>query len=289
MSKTVLVTGATGFIGRALLARLRAEGRDVLAIGSAQGDIGDPATLRALGRNQVGHVVHLAGRTYVPESWGDPRGFLETNVRGTLNVLEFCRDAGASLTFLSAYLYGVPGRLPIAEDAPRRPNNPYALSKHLAEEACRFYADHYKLAVTVLRPFNVYGPGQADRFLVPTVLRQVLRAQEIEVLDLKPRRDWLYVEDLVDAMSAACHAPSGYNVYNLGSGASHSVAELIRIVQDVAKTRLPVRSKATVRDNEIDDTVADIGRARAGLKWAPRTTLEEGVRLCLEAMSGKKE
>ncbi len=288
MSDTVLVTGATGFIGRPLLARLQADGLNVVGIGSAQGDIGNPQTLHALRGRRIGHVVHLAGRTYVPESWTDPQGFLETNLRGTLNVLEFCRESSASLTFLSAYLYGVPDRLPIAEDAPRRPNNPYALSKHLAEEACRFYANHYGLAVTVLRPFNVYGPGQPERFLVPTVLRQVLQTQAIEIQDATPRRDWLFVDDLVDAIVAVGRNPTGYNVYNLGSGVSHSVAELIKIAQDVAKTDLPVRSKAVARDNEIDDTVADIEKARAGLQWAPRISLTEGIQRCLEAMDGNR-
>jgi len=287
VTETVLVTGATGFIGKPLVARLRADGQDVVAIGSAQGDITDPATLRPLANRRIRHVVHLAGRTYVPESWDDPQAFFHTNAGGTLNVLQLCRAAGASLTFLSAYIYGIPERLPIAEDAPARPNNPYALSKHFAEEACRFYAEHFEVAVTVLRPFNVYGPGQSDRFLIPKVLQQILRAKEIEILDLKPRRDWLFVEDLVDAVAAARRAPSGYNVYNLGSGVSHSVEELIQLIQEVTNTHLPVRSKTAQRENEIDDTVADIGKARVGLSWTPCVTLRDGIKRCLEAMNYK--
>lgn len=288
MSETVLVTGATGFIGKPLAARLRSEGFDVIAIGSAQGDIADPATLQALTGRGIRHVYHLAGRTYVPDSWIDPQAFFRTNTGGTLNALEFCRRAGASLTFLSAYLYGIPDRLPIAEDAPARPNNPYALSKHMAEDACRFYASHHGVAVTVLRPFNAYGPGQSERFLVPSILKQIIGAKAVQVLDLEPRRDWLYVADLVDAAVAAGRKRAGYNVYNIGSGSSLSVAELIRVAQEVAGTRLPVSSKATARANEIGDTVADSGKARAELGWSPRITIQEGIQRCLQAMSGNR-
>jgi GDP-4-dehydro-6-deoxy-D-mannose reductase len=288
VSDTVLVTGATGFIGKPLIKRLQGEGLNVIAIGSAQGDIADPATLRPFENRDVRYVVHLAGRSFVPESWTDPQGFLRTNVLGAFNVLEFCRRANASLTFMSAYLYGVPDRLPITEDAPALPNNPYALSKHLAEEVCRFYAAHFGIAVTVLRPFNVYGPGQPERFLVPSVLRQLLKAKGVEVLDLEPRRDWLYIDDLIDATAAARRGASGYNVYNLGSGVSTSVAELIRVAQEAAGTALPVTSKSAARVNEINDTVADIGKARTALGWSPRITLHEGIRRCLQAMSDKR-
>ena len=134
MSEKVLVTGATGFIGRALVRRLREDGREVIDLGSRDGDIRRRATLARFLDAGVRCVFHLAGRSFVPDSWTDPGGFLEINVLGTANALEFCRAAGAGLVFVSAYVYGEPEHLPIDESAPVRPNNPYAHSKHMAEQ-----------------------------------------------------------------------------------------------------------------------------------------------------------
>jgi len=284
MTEPVLVTGATGFIGRALVARLRRENREVLALGSAEGDIADPATLAPYRARKLACVFHLAGLTYVPQSWADPDAFRRTNVGGTERVLELCRSARAPLVFMSAYVYGVVARQPISEDLSPRPNNPYAESKLLAERACEAHASAHNLPVTVLRPFNVYGPGQAARFLIPSILEQISGGRAIEVLDLEPRRDWVFVDDVAEAAAVAAHKMNGCRVYNIGSGASVSVAELIDRIQALAHTRLPVRSKNQPRSQEIADTVADISRATRELGWRPAVPLDEGLRRCLEAM-----
>jgi len=286
VNNTVLITGATGFIGRPLAARLRGEGREVVAIGSAQGDIADPATLRPMADRGIGHVVHLAGRTYVPESWAAPRAFFDTNAGGTLNVLEFCRAAGASLTFLSAYLYGIPERLPIAEDAPVRPNNPYALSKHLAEEACRFYSAQHGVAVGIARVFNVFGPGQDARFLIPTILSQLQRDPAVEVRDLAPRRDYVYLDDAVDALAKLAAARPKMATYNVASGTSRSVGDIIAAFQAALGTRKPVIGKSDLRHNEIPEVIGDASRAAADLGWRPKVSFEQGAaRLVQESVA----
>ena len=129
----ILVTGAPGFIGRALCRSLRVCGHEVAQLSRSDGDISEPATLGQIG--PIKHVFHLAGRTFVPDSWKDPLGFHKANVIGTGNVLEYCRLQRARLTFISAYLYGLPDRFPVWELCAPRPNNPYALSKHLAERS----------------------------------------------------------------------------------------------------------------------------------------------------------
>ena len=288
MTSAILVTGATGFIGRALTVRLRAQGRSVIALGSADGDIREPATLRRWLGKDVGAVVHLAGRSFVPDSWQDPSAFIDVNAGGTSRVLEYCRAAGARLVFVSGYVYGVPESLPIPETAPVRPNNPYALSKSLAEIICCFDATHRGVAVTVMRPFNVYGPGQPEHFLIPKILRQLKAGTAIEVMDLGPRRDWVFVEDVVDALVAAvARGGDGYNVYNVGSGESHSVGDVIRVAQDAARTRLAVRSQQAVRPNELQDVVADISKAGRELHWQPRTRLAEGIERTLLSISDR--
>lgn len=287
MSGPVLVTGATGFIGRTLVERLRKEGLDVLALSSAHGDIADPATLAPYRGRDLAGVFHLAALTYVPASWKDPRAFERVNVGGTRNVLSLCAVARAPLVYMSAYVYGVVGSAPISEDVSPSPNNPYAESKLLAEEACRAHASASGVPVTVLRPFNVYGPGQPEQFLIPTILKQVLGGRAIEVADLEPRRDWVFADDVAEAAAAAAQKTGGYRVYNIGSGASVSVAELISRIQALAQTRLPVRSRKEHRDQEIADTVADISRAKRELGWSAAVSLDEGLRRCLEAMRNR--
>ena len=158
---------------------------------SADGDIADPHTLADL--PGAAQVFHLAARTFVPDSWRDPAGFVSANVLGSVNVLEYCRKHRAQLTFVSGYLYGKPRHLPISETSPPCPNNPYALSKHLAEQECAFYASEFGLPVTVIRPFNVFGPGQKSHFLIPAIVRQLFGSKAIVVKDLEPRRDYIYL------------------------------------------------------------------------------------------------
>ena len=272
---SILVTGAGGFIGSAVCRSLRRDGHAVAELSREAGDIAERATLENVGAVQ--HVFHLAGRTFVPDSWKDPLEFQRVNVLGTTNVLEFCRARGSRLTYISAYLYGVPETLPVSEACALRPNNPYALSKCLAEQVCAFYAKHNDVEVTVLRPFNVYGPGQKAHFLIPQILRDVKERKAVRVKDLDPRRDYVYIDDLVDALGKTLDGPRGYNVLNIGSGSSISVRELIAVVQAVARTELPVFSEGKVRPNEIDDVYADIHKARTLLGWSPSVTLRQGI------------
>lgn len=280
----ILVTGASGFIGSALCPALRLKNHEVETLQSRDGDIADATTLERIG--PVQHVIHLAGRTFVPDSWKEPAAFQKTNVLGTANVLEFCRTRGARLTFVSAYLYGAPERLPVSEDCTPRPNNPYAMSKHLAEQVCEFYTKQYGVAVTVIRPFNIFGPGQKAHFLIPHIVRQVREGRSIQVKDLEPRRDYLYIDDMVDALVRTLGAPSGYNVVNIGSGTSVSVRELIYTIQSVAGTALQVISEGETRHNEITDVYADIGQARLLLRWSPKLSLKQGIKKMMLQESG---
>lgn len=284
--KTVLITGSNGFIGRVLKERLFKTGYEVLEMNSSQ-DITMPESFLGFECEKIDHIFHLAGKTFVPDSWRDPVLFYHLNVLGTVNVIDFCRRHGISLTYVSAYIYGQPQRLPICEDHPVIPNNPYAHSKFLAEEVCKFYSDQFGMSVVILRPFNVYGPGQGENFLIPLIIKQALEGNEIRLKELTSRRDWVYIDDLVDALVLSMEQSSGLKVYNIGSGHSVSVKEVIDTIQKIIGSAKPVVSESVQRKNEIEDTVADITHAAEGFNWRPKTSFEEGIKKTIEAYRGE--
>jgi nucleoside-diphosphate-sugar epimerase len=272
-STEVLVTGASGFVGRRLVPALQTRGFRVHGFSLEDGDI-SAADLLFPG---VRHVFHLAARMFVPESWRDPAPFYRTNVMGTVNVLELCRREQAALTLVSSYVYGTPRTLPIPEHHPLAAFNPYCQTKILAEEIAGFYTASFGVRVAVVRPFNLYGPGQDERFLIPSLVRQVLdpAAAAVHVADKRPRRDHLYVDDLV-ALLLATLDPGVAGVYNAGSGRSAGIDELVALINRAAGRNKPLVSEDQPRPQEVMDVVADIRRAEA-LGWKPRTALEDGI------------
>jgi nucleoside-diphosphate-sugar epimerase len=271
----ILVTGASGFVGRHLVPALEALGYAVRRLSRADGDI----ARSELPFENIAHVFHLAGKVFVPESWSDPRSFYEVNVLGTANVLEFCRRRGASVTLLSSYVYGRPQHLPIAEHHPLDPFNPYCHTKILAEEVGRFYEKAFRVPVTIVRPFNLYGAGQDERFLIPSLVRQAIapEGEAIKLGDLRPKRDYLWIGDLVELLVVAFRQ-GARGTYNAGTGYSVSVEEMAQMVLRAAGTGKRLAASGEERPQEVMDVVADIGKARSELGWEPRTGLEEGIR-----------
>jgi nucleoside-diphosphate-sugar epimerase len=273
-SKSVLVTGADGFIGAHLVRALRAAGHIVVTHTRRQGDIRNCL----LNFEGVGHVFHLAARTFVPESWSAPLGFYEVNLLGTVNVLEYCRASGASLTMVSSYVYGVPSRLPISEDEPLCAFNPYCHTKILAEETGLYYQRQFGVPLTIVRPFNIYGPGQNRRFLIPTILNQAVdpRQATIVVADLRPRRDYIFIADLTNLLVRTAFRREG-GIFNAGSGSSWGVGEVIAMVNGLLPVPKPVHANGPMRPDEVIDVIADISRARQEFGWEPQVTLLDGL------------
>jgi nucleoside-diphosphate-sugar epimerase len=273
-TKSVLVTGASGFIGSHLTKVLTAAGYRVVLHSSLLGDIANCE----LNFRDVGHVFHLAARTFVPESWENPLSYYHVNLLGTVNVLEFCRARGASLTLISSYVYGPPARLPISEDEPLCAFNPYSHTKILAEEAGLYYQRQFGVPVTIVRPFNVYGPGQNRRFLIPTILAQAIDPGQtaIVVADLRPRRDYLFVADLVGLLVRTAFRREG-GIFNAGSGWSCEVGDVIAMVNGLLSVQKPFHANGPIRPDEVIDVIADISRARDAFGWEPRVTLRDGL------------
>ena len=280
----ILVTGAAGFIGRALVKALEGAGHAVFGVDLAEGDLADASVFTRWPQTGLTRVFHLAARTYVPESWKQSQAFLQTNVLGTWNVLDFCARNKVPATLISGYLYGVPETLPIGETTPLKPNNPYALSKRLAESVAEYVHHTTELPITVIRPFNIYGPGQNPEFLIPVIIEQALRSDKIVVQDLAPKRDYLYIDDLARALVKTVECREGFGIYNIGSGESFSVQEIIDLAQEAVGCRKPVESRAQPRQHEIPDVVADITLARDCLAWEPVISMAEGLKKTSDAM-----
>lgn len=245
-------------------------------------DVTVAENFRCFKNQDIDHVFHLAAKTFVPDSWRDPQSFYQTNVSGTVNVLDFCREKSVPLTYVSTYLYGQPEKLPISENHPIKPSNPYAHSKHLSEQLCQFYAKEFCVKTIIIRPFNVYGIGQSERYLIPYVIQQVLHNVSIKVENLSPRRDYLYLDDVVDFLVLSMMSPKWFSVYNLGSGYSLSVQEVICAVQKILGTNKKIVSEDKVRKNEISDVVADISNAKNDIGWSPRYSFSQGIQKIVE-------
>jgi nucleoside-diphosphate-sugar epimerase len=286
--KKILVTGSNGFIGRALVKRLSGLGFVTIGFDIANGDVAEEGTLTHLEKEDISYVFHLAGKTFIPESWSHPFSFYRTNVLGTANVLEFCRKTGAGLTYVSSYLYGKPEYLPVDENHPVKAYNPYSHTKLVAEEICRYYRDQFSLGISILRPFNAFGPGQSGQFLIPELIRKMMDPQIafIEVMDLRPKRDFVFIDDLVEALFLSMDGPRG--IYNVGSGSSVSVEEVINNIKELTGIQKNVLTRKVERPMEIFDLYADVTKISASLKWKMNVSFKEGLARCIEEYPAPK-
>lgn len=280
--KKILVTGATGFVGKALLSHLQATGEETVGLSLGSGDdVRNPRCLDRYLDEGIGVVFHLAAKTYVPESWKTPEDFYRTNTLGTLNVLEFCRKSGARMIYQSGYVYGSPQYLPIDENHPVQPNNPYAHSKWCGEEICRFYSEYHGVRTSILRPSNLYGPGQADHFLIPTIIDQFKNDREVVVRDSRPKRDFLHIRDFMGACEVILRHEELNQVNNVSAGFSVSVAEIIGLISQISGMEVRWQDLGQVRPHEIPDTRMSSLLVQQGL-WKPHISLEDGLKGLLD-------
>lgn len=304
--RSVLVTGADGFIGSHLVERLAREGARVRAFclynsnGSRgwldeseeptvrSGDIrmGDVRDARFIEESCKGidTVFHLAALIAIPYSYAAPESYVDTNVRGTLNVLEAARRCGCRRVVhtSTSEVYGTPESLPILETHPLQGQSPYSASKIAADKLCEAYHCSFGLPVVVVRPFNTYGPRQSMRAVLPTLLVQLLSGRREVVLGrLCPRRDFTFVSDTVEGLLAAGEA-EGVNgqVIQLGSGSAFSIEELFHTACRVLK-RQSIVVQATERlrpdASEVMVLISDPAKAHRLLGWRAYVSLEEGI------------
>lgn len=279
--KTVLVTGADGFIGKYLCEELLVSGYEVIPITLENGDVRNPELLNSF--SNVNHIFHLAARTFVPESFDKSFDYYDVNIMGTINILEYCRKNKCSLTFLSTYVYGEPKYIPVDENHPILAMSPYHQSKIMCESVCEFYSRQFGVDITILRPFNVYGKGQDSKFLIPKILDQLIDKSvgAITVMDLAPRRDYIYIKDLINAMILTVSNVSSFSIYNVGSGESTSVEEVILAAQKASGITKPYYASNETRRNEVSNCVADISTLITETGFVPQVSLVDGLRLMI--------
>lgn len=279
--KKILITGATGFLGKRVGAFAQKD-FDVVSFGS-EIDIRNPESLNVFHNEKFDWVIHCAGKVFVPDSWKDPKSFYDVNVNGTMHVLEFCRKQNIGCTLISAYVYGSPAELPIKESHSVQPSNPYAWSKFMAEDLGKMYHSCFQLPINIVRPFNIYGPGQPSHFVLPTILNQAILQNEIEILDGEPKRDFIHVDDVAKLILATV-GNREFNVFNACSGESHSVNEIIQLIAGALNKEVKILDKKDRRKNEIMDTKGSYIHAKQVLGWSPSISIGEGINNLIQGL-----
>ena len=297
MTGRVLVTGAGGFIGSHLVETLVREGAEVRAyvhynsrsdwghlaadVEVVPGDVRDPFSVaRAVEGCEV--VFHLAALIGIPYSYVAPQSYVETNVAGTVNVLEAARRHGARVVHTStSETYGTARYTPIDEAHPLQGQSPYSASKIGADKMAESYARSFGLPVSVLRPFNTYGPRQSLRAVIPTIMAQALAGGPVRLGSREPVRDLTFVEDMVAAFLAVTRSDAvDGQPLNAGSGQGISVGALAALILELLGSEAEVaEDPARVRpvDSEVGELVCDASALRATTGWEPRVPLREGL------------
>ncbi|MDP1808983.1 MAG: GDP-mannose 4,6-dehydratase [Actinomycetota bacterium] len=302
----ILITGGAGFIGSHLTERLLADGRQVVCLDNfndyydpavkrrniaaallnakytlVEGDILDAGLLDALfAAHDFKLIVHLAARAGVRPSLADPILYEKVNCQGTLNLLERARQAPLDHFVFgsSSSVYGINGKVPFSEvDPVNQPISPYAATKRAGELLCYTYHHLYGLPITCLRFFTVYGPRQRPDMAIHKFTRLIDAGEEITLFgDGKSRRDYTYVDDIIDGVTKAMDKPRGYKIYNLGESQTIELLDLIRLIESA----LGKEAKINWQPNQPGDvpiTFADITLAKRDLGYAPTTPIESGI------------
>jgi UDP-glucuronate 4-epimerase len=311
--KKFLITGGAGFIGSHLVDRLLAS--DVTSITVVDDfndfynpsikhdnirehlkdprysihevDIRDRSALEKLfAERNFDCVVHLAARAGVRPSLSEPQLYTETNINGTLNLLELARSSNIKQFVFgsSSSVYGINAKVPFSEDDPiRQPISPYAATKGAGELLCHTYSHLYGLRCVCLRFFTVYGPRQRPDLAIHKFAKLISQHKPIPVFgDGTTRRDYTYVDDIIDGVTAAIdYDKSDYEVINLGESRTVELRELISLLEKELDTHAIIERQPP-QPGDVPQTFADVSKARALLNYQPKTQIEEGLRRFVE-------
>jgi len=312
-TKTVLVTGAGGFIGSHLTERLVKEGAKVRAflhynsrndwgllellskdildeIEIFTGDIQDPFAVRkAVSGCEI--VFHLASLIAIPYSYIAPQSFVTTNVLGAVNVMEAAlkEDVERVVHTSTSEVYGTAKYVPIDEKHPLQGQSPYSASKIGADKIAESYYRSFNLPVATIRPFNTYGPRQSARAVIPTIITQVLKGDKLKLGDLTPTRDLNFVYDTVEGFLKMATVPEAIGeVINIGSGKEISIGDLAKKIMSLIGKDVPIVTEEIRKrpeKSEVQRLLADNSKAKKLLNWQPKYTIDEGLKITIDWIS----
>lgn len=302
----ILVTGACGFIGSHLVEKLVKLNYNVKAftnynsqnsygwienidskilknIEVIPGDIRDYEFLNKKTK-RVDAIIHLAALIGIPYSYHAPRSYVDTNVTGTFNILDCAKNNHVSKIFVTSTseVYGTAQKVPIDETHSLNAQSPYAASKIGADQLALSFNKSFGLPVTILRPFNTFGPRQSARAIIPTIISQILKSDKIKLGNLTPTRDFTYVEDTVEAFAKALKASkiSG-EVINIGNNFEISIKDTLEIIKEILGKEVQlIKDKKRIRSktSEVNRLIASTKKAQRLLKWKPQHAGKKGFR-----------
>ena len=307
----VLVTGADGFIGSHLTETLVREGYDVKAfiyynsfgskgwldqsdkeikkqINFFAGDIRDPNGVRQAVKN-VDYILHLASLIGIPFSYHSPNSYIDTNIKGTLNILQAARDFNIEqiIHTSTSEVYGTAREVPIKENHPLSGQSPYSASKIGADQLAYSFFSSFNLPVSIIRPFNTYGPRQSARAIIPSIISQIAKKNEfIKLGSLHPTRDFSYIEDTVKGfLSAINNKRTIGEIINLGSGFEISIGDTVNLISEIMNQEIKIKvdnNRIRPPKSEVERLFACNQKAKLLMDWAPKFSGIEGFKKGLE-------
>jgi UDP-glucose 4-epimerase len=295
--RTVLVTGAAGFIGSALCQRLRSLQHPVVAYDNlsrgrreylpedvrlVEGDIRDGARLEAtVSAARPDCVIHLAAMHFIPDCIARPQETIDVNVEGTRRVLDSCRDSSVRhVIFASSAAVYAPSESPCIEDATAlRPLEVYGESKLAAEQLVATFHEDTGISTSVLRLFNAIGRNETNPHVVPHIFESLQTSDTVELGNIAPCRDYIDTRDVAEAIVAVADSSHGRRVFNVGTGVASSVKDIVALLRHIlGRAIMVVQEPSRVRATERMLLAADIGRLRRATSWTPRLTLEDTLK-----------
>ena len=294
----ILVTGADGFIGSHLVEALVRQGHKVRAFvlynslnswgwldscksdvkGQFEifsGDIRDPHGVK-IAMKGCDAVIHLAALIAIPYSYHSPDTYVDTNIKGTLNILQAARDLDVKriIHTSTSEVYGTAKFVPITEEHPLQAQSPYSATKIAADQLAYSFYTSFQLPVVIIRPFNTYGPRQSSRAVIPTIITQIAKGQkEIKLGALSPTRDFNYVQDTVSGFIAALNSEQGLGeVVNLGSNFEISISDTAYLIGEIMSTEIKIitdEARKRPENSEVERLWADNSKAKKLFDWKP--------------------
>jgi len=294
MSKRALITGAGGFVGKHLTRHLQNSGWEVIGCDiTSQTGI---HTCNLLDKEQtenflktigpVSHVFHLSAISFVPQSMQDPLSCFQTNTDSVITLTQILNNHfGQNITFIfisTSEVYGPPHYLPVNETHPLNPQNPYAISKLASDFYCQYIHKKGLLATVIVRPFNHSGAGQNERFVLSSFAKQFVEIEKgwkepvLHVGNIEVERDFLHVSDVVRAYELLAQGKGNGEVYNLCSGKSHSLKQIIHILQTITGIKVEVcTDKERTRTNDIPIICGSYEKLKTDTSWEPKYDIKD--------------